>query len=135
MTNIRHCREENKNFSKWEFSLGISSTGAARISDFWPLCIYETELESRVSSIVDPCEWEGPWKDSYHNFAKLRRMTEWKAKNARMSVLGIGCQNCFLFTVVRKTLTSPWLEKLLPFKLHFEVLIIIDSLVLKFAIA
>lgn len=62
-------------------------------------------------------------------------MTEWKAKNARMSVLGVGCQNCFLFMVVWRTLTSPWLEKLLPFKLHFAVSIIIDSLVLKFAIA
>lgn len=62
-------------------------------------------------------------------------MTEWKAKNAQMSVLGIGCQNSFLFAVVQKTLTSPWLEKLLPFKLHFEVSIIIDRFILKFAIA
>lgn len=135
MANIRHCGEENKNFSKWEFSLGLARWGAARISDFRPLCIYKTRLESRVSSTVDPCEWKGLWKDSYHNFAKLRRMTEWKAKNARMSVLGIGCQNCFLFAVVQKTLTSPWLEKLLPFKLHFEVSIIIDRFILKFAIA
>ena len=41
----------------------------------------------------------------------------------------------FLFEIVWKTLTSPWLEKLLPFKLHFEMAIIIDSLALKFPTA
>lgn len=41
----------------------------------------------------------------------------------------------FLFEIVWKTLTSPWLEKLLPFELHFEMAIIIDSSALKFPTA
>lgn len=54
---------------------------------------------------------------------------------AMISVLRVGCKNRFPLWNCWKTLTSPWLEKLLPFELHFEMAIIIDSSALKFPTA
>lgn len=87
--------------------------------------------ESRVSlPIVDPCEWQNPWEDSHHNFAKLGRMAEWEAgmpgSRSRVSEVEIA----FLFERVWKPLPAAWLEQLLPSKHHFERAIIIHSLVL-----